>query len=296
MGTKRAGLLLVLAAAAPAAAETARTIPAHYPEGPLWRGETLYYAEMGADRVMRVDARGGGIFFARAGCGPTAIAPYGDGFLVLCHLSGEAVAVAADGAEGRIWTEDAAGRRLGNPNDAAADGAGGVYFSDSGPFRQGAPARGRVMHLSAGGALTRVAGPLHYPNGVAVHGGGLYVSEHLKGRILRYRIAPGGGLSGPEIFADLGGRAPPARYETRYPLAGPDGLDFASDGSLYVALYGEGRLFRISPEGAPLAEIEAGTRFVTSLAFGPTAVAVTGAFDNRTPPFPGEVAITEGPP
>ena len=65
-------LLLALVGAGLARAEEARVIPALYPEGPLWQGERLYFAEMRADRVMRVDAGIASVFFAQDGCGPTA--------------------------------------------------------------------------------------------------------------------------------------------------------------------------------------------------------------------------------
>ena len=73
-------------------------IAASYPEGPLSHGDSLYYAEMGADRVSVVEDVTARAFFTQRGCGPTAIAPYGDeGYLVLCHIGRRAVAVSADG-------------------------------------------------------------------------------------------------------------------------------------------------------------------------------------------------------
>src|SRR5262249_25624656 len=143
---------------------------AFYPEGPLWQGDRLYFAEMRADRVTVRDMQGSRSFFEQRGCGPTAIAPYGEGDLILCHLAAAIVAVDADGSELRRWDRDREGAFLADPNDASADGRGGVYFSDPGPFAHTARPQGRVMHLSADGVLTSVAGPLWYPNGVHVSG------------------------------------------------------------------------------------------------------------------------------
>lgn len=293
MRADRALLVLALtgALAGGARAEGERRLTAFYPEGPLWSGESLYYAEMRADRVARSDSGGARTFFHRAGCGPTAIAPYGDGFLILCHLGGEAVAVDRGGAALRSWDADVAGRPLENPNDATADGAGGVYFTDPGPFTRDARARGRIMHLSSDGVLRSVAGPLRYPNGAAFHDGALYVSEHLRGRVLRYGVKPGGDLGRADTFVDLSGLDRSSRYEIPYALAGPDGLEFGPDGFLYVAIYGEGRLIRISAEGDVVGNIEVTARFLTNVAFGPAGVALTGTFDNRAPPYHGEVVI-----
>jgi gluconolactonase len=289
--------LLALAFAGRAGAEEARALMASYPEGPLWRGDRLYFAEMGADRITVSDEEGVRPFFVAEGCGPTAIAPYGGGFLVLCHRGARVVAIDAEGREIRRWERDRDGVPLSNPNDAGADGAGGVYFSDPGRFANSArdAPEGRIMHLSADGTLRDVAGPLSYPNGVTVRGGALYVSEHLRGRILRYPIEAQGRLGSPRAFADLAGLPEPTRYSSAYSLSGPDGLEFGSDGALYVALYGEGRLARLSPAGDLLGIIDMPARFLTNIAFGEDGYATTGTFDNRAP-FPGQVRIESGLP
>ncbi|MEZ6021888.1 MAG: hypothetical protein R3C16_00310 [Hyphomonadaceae bacterium] len=89
--------LTCAACAAPAPAQEANVLNGSYPEGALWQGERLYFAEMGADRISTYERGTRGVFFSQQGCGPTAIAPYGEGFLVLCHID-RAVAVDANGA------------------------------------------------------------------------------------------------------------------------------------------------------------------------------------------------------
>jgi sugar lactone lactonase YvrE len=290
-------LTFAAAGAGAACGDEAETLTASYPEGPLWQGDRLYYAEMRADRVKIYEAGQARDFFAQPGCGPTAIAPYGEGFLILCHLGARIVAVNAQGGETRRWDRDQDGDPLTNPNDASADGAGGVYFTDPGPFSRQAGARGRVMHLSADGALSRAVDFLSYPNGVHVKGDALYVSEHLGGRVLRYDVEAQGGLSGRTVFIDIANVAPSQRYQTPYALTGPDGLEIGPDGDLYVAIYGEGRLLRFSPRGELVGEIETPTRFLTNIAFSEAGfAATTGAFDNRNAPFPGEVRLYSGTP
>ncbi len=295
MAARALALLSALAAAValPARPDEARVLPAQYPEGPLWQGERLYYAEMRADRVMRVDGEEVSVFFTQEGCGPTAMAPYGEGFLVICHLGRYLVAVDSAGRELRRWRSDGTGLTPTRPNDACADENGGVYFSAPIAFVRRGRHNGWVVHISADGAVRRVAGPLAYPNGVHATGGALYVSEHLGGRILRYDIEAPGRLGKARVLIDLDKVPRPRRYPDPYALAGPDGLEIGPDGNLYVAIYGEGRLLRFSPEGQLLGMTEFPARYLTNVAFGGPGVALTGAFENSKPPFPGEVRILE---
>ena len=289
---------LVLAACAGARADPPHggALAASYPEGPLYQSGALYFAEMGADRI-RVYADGQArTFFAQPGCGPTAIAPYGAGFLVLCHVGARVVAIDANGALRRSWSADDRNVRLRDPNDASADGHGGVYFSDPGLFSRNTRPHGRVMHLSADGVLRSVAGPLWYPNGVFMDRANrqLYVSEHLRGRVLRYDIGADGELGPARVHIDLARIARPERYATPYAETGPDGLEIGPNGDLFVAIYGEGRVLRFSPEGALVGMFETPTRYLTNIAFDAAGGAVTtGSFDNLTPPFPGEVRFHE---
>lgn len=262
---------------------------ASYPEGPLWRHGRLYIAEMGADAVFVHGPDGKRVFWRNEGCGPTSIAPWGDGVLVLCHIGRAVVAVSDSGVETRRWRADDAGARLRDPNDSFADGRGGVYFSDPGIFSLDTRPHGAVLYLAADGSLRRVAENLHYPNGVYVdqREHALYVDEHMRRRVLKYPIEANGSLGEPGVFADLN------VLTTRvgeYREAGPDGLERGPDGDLYVCLYGEGRVLRLSPRGALVASIAVATPYLTNIAFGPDGSAfLTGSFDNLAPPFPGQV-------
>ena len=284
-----AALLVAALAVLPAAAEEWQ---GSYPEGPVWLGGTLYWAEMGADRVMAWPGRGAPrAFFHQKGCGPTALARYRDDeILVLCHVAGELVRVDAAGRPLGTIREDALGRRLRDPNDASADGAGGVWFTDPGTFSTTAPAEGALYHLSPDGTLTRHASGLAYGNGVFVDraGGRLLLSEHLARRVLAYPLLDGG-IGAPEVLFDLDalGLPPPD-----YPEAGPDGLELAPDGALWVAEYGAGRLLAWRADRGLVRALPTAARFVTNIAFGPDGqAAVTAPFVNDSPPYPGGIWV-----
>lgn len=268
-------------------------IAASYPEGPLSDGDRLYFAEMGADRVSVVEEGAARTFFTQPGCGPTAIAPYGEeDYVVLCHLGRRAVAVSAGGEEMRRWDADALGNALMDPNDASTDGRGGVYFSDPGVFSKNTEPHGRVLHLAADGLLRIVADRLWYPNGVYVdeNGGQLYVSEHMARRVVRFEIRPDGDLGPSVTFVRLADAARSERYETPYEEAGPDGLEIGPNGELYVVVYGEGRVLRFARSGEYRGAIELTTRYATNITFLPDGTGVTtGSYTNTKPPFRGEV-------
>jgi gluconolactonase len=282
------------ACAAPAPAQEVRVLTASYPEGALWQGERLYFAEMGADRVSFYEDDERGSFFYQEGCGPTAIAPYKDGFVILCHLAARVVAVDAEGRELQHWERDAENIRLMDPNDVTADGRGGVYFSDPGLFARNTRPHGRIMHLSAAGVLRQVAGPLWYPNGVffdSAHST-LYVDEHMSGRILRYDTQADGSLAHQMTFADINALRRPRRYAEAYPETGPDGVEVGPNGDVYVAIYGEGRVLRLSGEGALLGIITTPSRYTTSIGFGPGGqAAITSVYQHDSAPFRGEVRL-----
>jgi sugar lactone lactonase YvrE len=275
------------------------TLDAHaaYPEGPLhWLG-AWHYAEMGADRISRLGPEGTKrTVFQQPGCGPTAIAPYRDGLLALCHFSGALVAFDSAGRETARFRATPNGRRLRNPNDASADGRGGVYLSDPGAFSREIAAEGVIFHLSAAGQLKPVASGLWYPNGVHVDvaSGQLYVSEHLAGKVWRFRIGPNGALAERTLIADLRSHLTPGGYAE----AGPDGLEIGPDGRLYVALYGEGKVLALDLGQSPtrIEALPAPTVYVANLAFSPAGEAIAlGPVDNLNPPFPGVVAVLASP-
>ncbi|MEZ6021887.1 MAG: SMP-30/gluconolactonase/LRE family protein [Hyphomonadaceae bacterium] len=184
--------------------------------------------------------------------------------------------------------------RLRDPNDATADDRGGVYFSDPGLFSRQTRPHGAVMYLSAAGALTRVAGPLWYPNGVFadVEQRKLYVDEHMSGRVLRYDVMPDGRLEGPSVFVDINQVERRRRYRDAYAETGPDGLEIGPDGHVYVAIYGEGRVLRFSPAGRLAGILELPSRYTTSIGFNQAGeAAVTSVYEHEDPPYRGEVRL-----
>ena len=288
-----ARLLLLSLLLVPGLAQAQKAWSGYYPEGPVWIGDTLYWAEMGGDRIMSWTGGEPEVAWTRKGCGPTALARYrDDGFAVLCHFQGAVAVLDRDMRVVQIIRATADGQKLRNPNDVSADGAGGVWFTDPGPFAKSAGAVGAVYHLSADGALTRHAEGLFYGNGVHIDHDGrrLLVSEHLARRVLAYPITEGG-LGEPEILFELDAFDLP---KPRYDHSGPDGLEIAPDGTVWVAEYGTARLLGWRPDEGLVAAMSVDAQFITNIAFGPHGLAaITAPKDNRTPPYPGIIWVFE---
>jgi gluconolactonase len=292
-----APLLVALMFAGAGRADGLMTIvpDAYYPEGPLWHGGKLYYAEMSRDRIAEWNGSSSRTFWSQAGCGMTSIAPAPGGlFLVTCHLGRAVVWVRDIGHTGRmaeLITEGAGGEPVGNPNDSAADGRGGVYFSSSGKFAAGAAATGAVYYIVPGGAPKRVASKIHYANGVVVgpQRRFLYVSAHLDRQVLRFRIGRDGSLSGRESWLRL--KDVVKRDPNAGPLAGPDGLAIDAKGNLFIAEYGAGRVLVVGPDKRLRTIVAVPNRFTTSIDFGPgeREIFITAPADNLHWPYKGAV-------
>jgi sugar lactone lactonase YvrE len=213
--------------------------------------------------------------------------------LVACYDANEIVELDKNAHEVRTFKLDSSGKPFTGPNDFAADGHGGAYFSASGVYDLKAPITGSVLHLSADGRkIVVVADTIHYSNGLTVSkdGKNLLVAEMLAGRILEFPIRADGSLGPRTVWARLRDLAPPTPNEDAY--NGPDGIKLGPDGNYYIAQNGSGRVLVVDDAKKLQRTIEVPTAFVTNMAFGADGahtVYITGAFDQFSPPFPGAV-------
>jgi sugar lactone lactonase YvrE len=283
---------VLLAGGAVSAAPALTTVAtASYPEGPLWHGGALLYVEYAPGNLRRWDGRDTTVVWHRDGCGPSAVAPFRGHLLVACYDENALVELDDAGHELHVYREDRAGRPFHGPNDFAADGRGGLFFSASGVYDLAAPITGAVLHLSADGtAIVELANTIHYPNGLALSkdGSTLLVAEMLAGRILSFPVAADGSLGARSVWARLRDLAPPTPGEDGY--NGPDGLKLGPDGNYYVAQNGSSRVLVVAADRHVVRAIHVPTPFVTNMAFGPDgSVYVTGAFEQWKAPYAGAV-------
>lgn len=267
---------------------------AAYPEGPLWLSGRLYFVEYAAGDVKSWDGSEVRQVWEDHRCGPSGLIRFGDDdLLVACYDANSLVELDHAGRVVRTFTRDSAGDPLNGPNDFAPDGHGGVYISASGVYDTAAPITGSLLHLSADGkSLTKLAGTIHYPNGLTLDGSGqhLLVAEMLADRILSFAVNPDGSLGERRVWARMQDLVPPVPGQDAY--TGPDGFKRGADGNFYIADNGTGRVVVVDDQRALVRVIRVPTPFVTNVAFGADGAAtvfVTGAFDQWKSPFAGAV-------
>jgi gluconolactonase len=169
------------------------------------------------------------------------------------------------------------------PNDLAFGPDGGLYLTDSGILFSQLAAPGDVirhdfMDIPMDGRIYRVDvktrhvetidSGLRFTNGLAFGPDkNLYVGETLTGTIYRYGCADGKVVGGREVFGQVIDRGKGSRA-----FHGPDGMAFGLNGCLYVAVYGQGNITVLGPDGTVVGRIATKGAKPTNLAFGAPGV------------------------
>lgn len=163
------------------------------------------------------------------------------------------------------------------PNDVAFGPDGLLYMTDSGithrdftpggkirPDWKTAPFDGRVYQIDTKArTIKKLDSGIKFTNGIAFDAkDNLYVNETITGNVFRYQ-AKGKSKFGPrELFGNVNDPAGPDI------IRGPDGMKFGKDGNLYVAVYNQGDVTVLGPDGKVVKRIKLAGNNPTNLAFG----------------------------
>jgi gluconolactonase len=249
-----------------------------FPEGTVFVGNTLYFVDYAASAVYRLQDDVPVPVWQQDGCGANGLLAYRGGLLVACYDDGTLRQITLDGNPVNTIDATAAGERFDRPNDLAADGKGGAYFTASGGDEG---TSGKVYYLPRGAAHpAQVATGLQNANGIALSPDGktLYLGESARDRILQYKVAPDGTLGQRQLFIDLdaAGLADAPRHT-------PDGIRIDKAGNVFVSLYNGGGFAILDPHARLVSQVALPGSHHSNLALSPDGHMVYGTLVDDDP-------------
>lgn len=233
-----------------------------FPEGPRWHENHLWFSDMLAGQVMKVDLRGRLETIARAQGWLSGLGWLPDGRLLVVSMHDRRLLRLEDGQ--LVEVADLSGLTSFITNDMVVDAAGRAYVGEVGfDVHGGAPFKpAALVMVTPEGHAQVVDGNLACPNGAVITPDGrtLIVAESVADRVTAFDIAADGSLHGRRIWAELEG-------------LGPDGICLDAEGCLWVA----------SPMQGLVRRLEEGGRVLERFSTSPMPLApMLGGADRRT--------------
>lgn len=215
----------------------------HFPEGPAWDGNgNLYVSSCYGGYITRISSNSISKLVDSTS-NPNlrqtnGLTVYKDGSIFACDYGLGAILKITSEGKSEIFVDGYNGKKFNRPNDLAFDGMRNLYFTDPKSYGK-EKLDGRVFKVEINSKeVTLLEDSLAFPNGIAFSSDGkkLFVCESAQNRILTYNLNEDGSLSNKTVFAEL-------------PDGDPDGIAFDSEGNLYVAHFGGGAIYVLSPHG-----------------------------------------------
>ncbi len=272
-------VLLAATAGAPSFAAGVEVVATglHFPEGMIFVGDTLYFVDYYTSDVLRVAHGNVEHVWHQDGCGANGLVAVSGEILVACYANGTIVRITTEGRVRETIGRDDAGGIFVNPNDLAADAAGGVYFTGSG----NSAVPGKVYYRDPAGHVKIVADGIAYANGLAVSNDGklLYLAESDRQQLLTFEIGAGGTLSDRTGLVKLRNILADGRHE----VFTPDGVRLDRHGRLFVGLYDGGGFAVLTGDGKLIKKVELQATHHASLAISPDGKSVFVTSTDDTP-------------
>lgn len=233
----------------------------NFPEGPAWDANgTLYVSNCYGGWLAKI--QNGQVDTFAVSSDMTFQKTNGltigkDGNIIACDFGAGAILKISPSGKASVLISSYKGEPFHRPNDLEFDEKGNFYFTDPNSYGK-EKTDGRLFYFDMiSSDLILAADSLAFPNGVAISpiDGKLYVCESAKNQIIRFDRAEPGLLSNKAVFISL-------------PGGDPDGIDFDVKGNLYVAHFGGGAVYIISPSGKIMTRIETPGKKPTNLEFG----------------------------
>jgi gluconolactonase len=215
----------------------------HFPEGPAWDGTgNLYVSSCHGGYITKISSNEVIKFidstFNHDLKQTNGLTVYNDGNIFACDYGLGAILKISPDGKSEIFIDGYNGKNFNRPNDLAFDSEGNLFFTDPKSYGK-EKLDGRIFKVDIKSKkVTMLVDSLAFPNGIAFSPdmGKLFVCESARNRILTFKVNDDGSLSDQNVFAEL-------------PGGDPDGLAFDVEGNLYVAHFGGGAIYVLSPNG-----------------------------------------------
>jgi sugar lactone lactonase YvrE len=213
-----------------------------FAEAPRWHGGWLYFSDIFAHRVQRVDEAGNAetVHEFTDGEHPCGLGFLPDGRLLIVNMARpEILRLDAPGTVSRH--ADLAHLAVGGLNDMVVDAQGRAYVGSMGTHDPAAPRPvdpdGRVILVEPDGSARVVATEVDDPNGPVLLPDGTYVvASFPSATLIGFDRGPDGALTGRRVWADLS-------------PGSADGIAADSEGAVWTASPLQGLLRRVRAGG-----------------------------------------------
>ncbi len=233
-------------------------------EGPRWRDDKLYVADMHAERVITVGMDGGVEEVVRVPNRPSGLGWLPDGRMLIVSME-DAQLLTLEGGGLKSYC-DLGPHCRSTPNDMVVDAQGRAYVGNFGfDLTAGADPENAELVMVENGEARKVADDLNFPNGTVITPDGrtMIIAETFGAILTAFDIDPSdGSLSNRRVWAPLGERT-------------PDGICLDADGAVWVSSFMTGEYIRVREGG----EI---THVVKTEGSHPAVACMLGGPDGRT--------------
>jgi sugar lactone lactonase YvrE len=247
-------------------------------EAPRWREGRLWLSDFYTHQVISTDENGGDLRVeAHVPAQPSGLGWLPDGRLLIVSMRDRTVLRREPDGTLAVHA-DLSAEATGVLNDMVVDAHGRAYVGNFGFDLMGGAAMvpAPLIRVDPDGSTTVVTEPLRFPNGAAIVGDTLVLSETFGHRLSAFDIDANGNLSARRDWASFGPL--PDTTDVTEALGrlsiGPDGLCLDAEGAVWVADALGNRAVRVREGGEIVQEISAGDTGVYA--------AVLGGADGRT--------------
>jgi len=232
-----------------------------FPEGPTWHSKgTLYVSNCYGDWIAKITNDGVDTLVFKTDStfkNTNGLFVTNNEEIYACDFGlGKILKITSEGKVTSLLS-GFEGSKFNRPNDLIVLNNNNLYFTDPKSYGKDKLDGRLFFYHSSENKLYLAADSLAFPNGLAISpiDQKFYVCESAKSQIVRFEILADGMLGNKQKFVVL-------------PGGDPDGIDFDINGNLYVAPFGPGPVFVISPGAAIIEKIKTPGLKPSNIEFG----------------------------